>query len=372
MSDARDAQRGGPFEEQREIYELLSQETRHLVLQYVIAHPEHVLSLDELAYLIPKNKAAIRDQLQRLREEEIIELYEYPPNQDTRDLPSQFYGLTEFGVDVLDEYNYLRGLPVARALYDNTRLSEKVERHRDAPRPDLPTVVDQALRIEDESQDDLGQLEEYIRAKNAETASLDDQIEVAKAFYRNDIYPDHDGIKRHELTDVFDLDLDYQPRTILKTLVDIAVLERMEPAGPSVYPISERSDETVAGRSQEEAERNIEALVQHVDDELQTLHLRDRGDVESDRRESVTSPSIALADGAGTTIRTILAQEFAIPPEDVTRYLQSGEPIDRLNAAVEAIETSDEVTKAEEYGRILFVAPAHRYRLSEDALKLTS
>jgi hypothetical protein len=42
MSDAPAAEGGGPFEEQRQIYDLLSQETRHLILQFILGHPEHL------------------------------------------------------------------------------------------------------------------------------------------------------------------------------------------------------------------------------------------------------------------------------------------------------------------------------------------
>lgn len=370
MSNTTESEGVDPFEEQREIYELLSQETRHLVLQYVLAHPKHLLSLDELAYLIPKNKAAIRDQVQRLQEEGILKLYDYPPNEDSRDLPSQFYGLTEYGVEVLYEYNYLRGLPVARALYDNTRLSEKAERHRDAPRPELPESVDKALQIgEDEESVDFERLVNYTQERKEHTHSLDDQIEVAKAFYQGDIGPDHDGLKREEVAEQLDLDTEYQLRTILTHLVDIDILEQIEPAGPDVFAISERIDEIVNGRVEEEAERNIEALVQHIDDELQTVQLEENAAEWSDQGTPVTSPSVALADGAGRTIRSILALEFNIDPEHVIEFLRSGDPVDRLNAAVEAIESSEEVMKSEDYGKILFVSPAYRYRLSQTAVE---
>lgn len=371
MSNATEANRGGPFEEQREIYELLSQETRHLILQYVLAHPEHLPSLDELAYLIPKNKAAIGDQLQRLQEEGILDLYEHPPNEDSRDLPSQFYGLTEYGVEVLHEYNYLRGLPVARALYDNTRLSEKAERHRDAPRPELPGAVEQALQISNDGESiDFDRLVSYIRERKDQTHSLEDQISVAKAFYRNDIGPDHEGLKRTEVAEQLDIDVQYQLSTILPHLVEIDILEEIEPAGPDVFAISERVDEIVNGRVQEEAERNLEALIEHIDDELQTVQLEEDAAEWSDRGTPVTSPSVALADGAGRTIRSILASELNENPEHVTKFLHSGDPVDRLNAAVEAIESSEEVTKSEDYGKILFVSPAYRYRLTQTAIDL--
>lgn len=141
MSDSSSASRSGPFEEQRRIFELLSQETRHLVIQYILGHPKYLMSLDELEYMIPKSKAAISDQLDNLIEAGVLDLYRYEPSENERDLPSKFYGLTERGIEILHEYNYLRGVPVARSLYKNTRKSEKIERHENAPRPELPDAV---------------------------------------------------------------------------------------------------------------------------------------------------------------------------------------------------------------------------------------
>ena len=53
------------------------------------------------------------------------------------------------GVEVLHDYKYLRGLPVARALYENTRKTEKIERHESAPRPELPDAVANALEFDE-------------------------------------------------------------------------------------------------------------------------------------------------------------------------------------------------------------------------------
>lgn len=371
MSDAPAADDGGPFEEQRRIYELLSQETRHLVLQYVLGHPSHLPSLDELAHMMPKNKAAIRDQLEVLAEAGILERYEYPPNENSRDLPSQFYGPTEYGVDVLAEYNYLRGLPVARAIYDNTRLSEKARRHRDAPRPDLPPAVEGALAIDEtEDRPDYDRIAQYVRERKADAHSADAQIEVVKAFHEAGIGPDHEGIKRTELLERLDVDIEYRPRTVLKHLVDLDLLEETAPPGPDVFAISERIDEIVNGRVTREAEENIDALVAHIDDELHSVELEDESAELEGPQVATSAPSVALGDGAGRTVRSILASEFDVAPERVADYLRSGDPIDRLNAAVDAIESSDEVTKSEDYGRIVFVNPAYRYRLTDRALGL--
>ncbi len=370
MSDAPTAEGGGPFEEQRQIYDLLSQETRHLILQFILGHPEHLPSLDELAYMMPKNKAAIRDQLEVLSDNDIIDCYRYPPNEDARDLPSQFYGLTEHGVEILYEYNYLRGLPIARALYDNTRLSEKAQRHRDAPRPELPDTVSDALTIDEDDDTDFDRLERYIRERKGNTHSVDDQVSVAKAFYNAGIGPEEEGIKRTELLDSLDVDIGYQPRTVLNHLVDAGVLAQTAPPGPDVFAISERLDDIVNGQVTEEAEANLDALIAHIDDELQVTALSEDAAERGGPQARVSSPSVAVADGAGRTIRSILAAEFGIEPEQVIDYLQSGDPVDRLNSAVEAIESSEEVTKSEDYGQIVFVRPAYRYRLTEQAIDL--
>ncbi|MCH7661412.1 MAG: winged helix-turn-helix transcriptional regulator [Euryarchaeota archaeon] len=134
-----------PFAEQQRLFKLLSQDTRHLIVQELLGHPAHLMSLAELEYMVGKTQAAIKDQLDTLIDAGIVARYTHDPSESARDLPSQFYGFTERGVEILYEYKYLRGLPVARALYENTRKTEKVERHEAAPRPALPPTVVDAL-----------------------------------------------------------------------------------------------------------------------------------------------------------------------------------------------------------------------------------
>jgi len=144
-----------PFAEQRRMRELLSQETRHLIIQLILGHPAHLVSLAELDYMIPKNEAAILDQLERLREAGILEVYVHEPNVSTRDLPSNFWGPTERGIEILYEHNFLRGVPVARAVYTETRKSERVRRHEGAPRPELPAAVSTALAFDEPESETL-------------------------------------------------------------------------------------------------------------------------------------------------------------------------------------------------------------------------
>jgi predicted ArsR family transcriptional regulator len=139
----------GPFAEQQRLFKLLSQDTRHLIIQELLGHPSHLMSLAEFGYMIGKSQAAIKDQLETLIDAGLLACYTYEPSVEKRDLPAHFYGFTEQGVEVLYDYKYLRGLPVARSLYKNTRKTEKIDRHESAPRPELPDAVADALEFEE-------------------------------------------------------------------------------------------------------------------------------------------------------------------------------------------------------------------------------
>ena len=149
MSETDTKNADGPFAEQRRIFDLLSQETRHLTIQEILGHPKHLVSLAELEYMVGKSQAALKAQLENLIDAGIVAQYTYEPSEGKRDLPSKFYGFTERGVQILYDYKYLRGVPVARALYDQTRKTEKIERHEAAPRPDLPKTVADALEFDE-------------------------------------------------------------------------------------------------------------------------------------------------------------------------------------------------------------------------------
>jgi predicted ArsR family transcriptional regulator len=138
-----------PFAEQQRLFELLSQNTRQLIVQELLGHPTHLMSLAELEYMTGKNRVTIKNHLDTLRDEDILAQYIFEPNKESRGLPAKFYGFTERGVEILHDYKYLRGIPVARALYENTRKTEKIQRHEAAPRPDLPPAVAKALEFDE-------------------------------------------------------------------------------------------------------------------------------------------------------------------------------------------------------------------------------
>lgn len=144
-----DVDEAAPYETQRTVQRYLSQETRHNILQVVLGHPAHLVSVTEFDYYIPKSRSTISEQLDDVASHEILTQYHHEPNAEVRDVPADFWGLTEFGVDLLREYNYLRGLPIMRAAHDATHKTETVQRHEDAPRPRLPDPVSKAVAYEE-------------------------------------------------------------------------------------------------------------------------------------------------------------------------------------------------------------------------------
>jgi DNA-binding HxlR family transcriptional regulator len=117
VADAFGIDGSAPYEVQQTVHRYLSQEMRHNILQVILGHPSHLVSTTEFPYYVPRSRSAISDQLADLTYHEIITKYHHEPNTG----PHEFWGLTEFGIDLLHEYKYLRGLPILRAVHDTTR-----------------------------------------------------------------------------------------------------------------------------------------------------------------------------------------------------------------------------------------------------------
>ncbi len=170
-----------PYEAERIVQRYLSQETRHNVLQVLLGHPAHLASTTEVAYYVPRSRSAISDQLADLADHEILARYHHEPNDDTRDVPADFWGLTVFGVSVLAEYNYLRGLPILRAVHDATHKTETVRRHEEAPRPALPSEVREALDAEPDPETDVWSDSEDSTGEGTTLADLHEETFYADA-----------------------------------------------------------------------------------------------------------------------------------------------------------------------------------------------
>lgn len=195
-------------------------------------------------------------------------------------------------------------------------------------------------------------LERYIRAHKSRTDSIDEQILIAHAMWDGNLDPGHDGVKRADLEDELGLDLEYNVGTSLGHLEEIDVVEEFLPPGPSGYAISERLDDIVNGEADDVAETDIELVIQHIQDD----------DPVTDDETS------AVADGAGVTVRAVVADAFDVMPEAIEQYLRQGDPVDKLNDAIDAIEDHDDVEVRDDYGRIVFRNAGYRYRLTEKAI----
>ena len=111
--------------------------------------------------------------MENLAEHEILTGYHHEPNANSRDLPADFWGLTTFGICLLEEYKYLRGLPVMRAVHDATHKPETIQRHEKAPRPDLPESVHEHLDFDDSGQETAPTVEESTAELREQTVYAD-------------------------------------------------------------------------------------------------------------------------------------------------------------------------------------------------------
>ena len=135
-----------PLDRQRAMMALLSHETRHQIIQVILGHPASLASEAELTYMIAgESKRTVTDQSQVLIKAGIVAEYRYESNKSVPNYPWKFYGLTEYGVEVLAAFNYLKGVPFAQAVYEKTRKNSEIERHGNAPRPPLPAAVKDAF-----------------------------------------------------------------------------------------------------------------------------------------------------------------------------------------------------------------------------------
>ena len=177
--------------------------------------------------------------------------------------------------------------------------------------------------------------------------------------YDEGIGPNHDGIKANDLEEVLDLDLEYTARTSLRHLMDVGMIEEFAPPGPSILVIAEwkgTDGKIVNGEVGNAIDEGIAALITHIQKEDSSPSSRD---------DSI------IADGGPTTPRIVVADRFDVMPDKIETFLRTtDERVDTLNAAVEAIEESDEVTVGNEYGKISFIHTAYRYRLTEKSIRL--
>lgn len=128
-----------PFERDRRVHHLITQETRYLIVQYTLAHPENLPTLNELAHAIPRSRSTIHEHVEKLIDEDILAEYTLD-ERPSRDLPRTFYGFTETGIDAVRQLGMLEGKPVLQAMYEELEKPPDIQRYESAPRPESVPV----------------------------------------------------------------------------------------------------------------------------------------------------------------------------------------------------------------------------------------
>lgn len=122
--------------DERKALNVVTQETRFVLLQNILGHPEQLPSAKELAYVNPsKSEGTIYEHLQTLISAGILTSYELPAEERSRDLPYKFYGLTTKGRAFLDRHGLLRAKETLGEAYEAVDKPERIERYETAPRP---------------------------------------------------------------------------------------------------------------------------------------------------------------------------------------------------------------------------------------------
>ena len=124
------------IDDERKTLNVVTQETRFVLLQNILGHPQQLPSLKELSYVNPnKSDGTIYEHLRTLIDTGIAVAHELPSDERSRDLPYKFYGLTDDGRDFLDEHGLLRAESTLREAYEAVEKPERIERYETASRP---------------------------------------------------------------------------------------------------------------------------------------------------------------------------------------------------------------------------------------------
>lgn len=197
------------------------------------------------------------------------------------------------------------------------------------------------------------EVREYIHREKRNTHSVEDQVTLSHSLWDQREVPSSEGLTRREIEDELEPELDHSVKTCLRHLEEINIVEEFQSQGPETLVIADWDDKGIVNGSVDEtADEGIEALIDHVQNEDPTP-----GD-----------DTTAVADGVGVTLRQVVAEQFDLEGDSLEGYLRTGDQVDKLNAAVEAIEEDDEFTTREDYDRLVFINQPLRYRLTEFAV----
>lgn len=122
--------------ERRDTLKTVVQDTRFTLIQNILGHPVQEPSLKELDFVNPsKSKSTIREHLNKLVDNGVVEKTELSKERRSRDLPRQFYRLTREGREFLETQGLLQAEETLRELYSRVEKPQHIKDYEEAPRP---------------------------------------------------------------------------------------------------------------------------------------------------------------------------------------------------------------------------------------------
>ncbi len=134
--DSSEQDRDDSADNVRDLLNLVTQKTRFVLIQNILAHPEGMPSLKELEYANPsKSKSTIRNHLDKLIDAGVVETVKLPKENRQRDLPHKFYRLTESGEKFLEEHDLRRAEETLDEMHSMLEKTPQIQKYVNAPRP---------------------------------------------------------------------------------------------------------------------------------------------------------------------------------------------------------------------------------------------
>lgn len=127
-------------------FDYQTNQTRFLIIEYILGHPTNLPSANELATMLPETTLEdVHEELQALIESKHVTQYNAPEHTVKQSIPSVFYGLTKRGIELLEAHDFLKITPVATEVYMSLNKPDPVEKYEQAPRPELDPTVREKL-----------------------------------------------------------------------------------------------------------------------------------------------------------------------------------------------------------------------------------
>lgn len=124
--------------ETRELIHFVTQQTRFVLVNNILQHPEQLPSMYELEELNPSvSDATVYKHIQKLIDTSIVKEVALDDDRRRQGYPWKFYGLTEEGRDFLEEHNLLDAEETLQQIYETiSNKPKKMVKYENAPRPD--------------------------------------------------------------------------------------------------------------------------------------------------------------------------------------------------------------------------------------------